>query len=460
MAGGQSLYASEPVSKYSIFVGGALTFNLIVGAGALSLPQAFADAGYILATMMLVLLAFFSCMTAGFVIETLSITNAMIKSGHDKVSLLNKSSKSISDFDIDLQCELGYMAQIFLNSKELKAFYAVLAVYLFGDLCIYCVAIPKSMQNLFCSASSTECVFFFSFEDSYYFFLILFLAIVGPFCFFDLTKTKIIQLFTTAMRWASFVCMILIAMIGIVLQRGFTRTSPHPPKPDEIAPYNVESMSALFGVCVYAFMCHHSLPSLLTPVENKENLWMLVPGVLGLVLLFYLLLCFTAVFRFSLEELNGTNGLYNLNFGDYHYRAVANFLRAFPMIVLSANFPIIAVTLRNNLRTLLGKVASKYMSENQMRFFFPLLAIVPPAFVAFLTQNVEFLVSYTGSYAGVAIQYVIPALLVQRARKIKMPGAQGPKLHDSWFHHDRWLQLTYGWALMSWGITTANIIYK
>lgn len=80
-------------------------------------------------------------------------------------------------------------------------------------------------------------------------------------------------------------------------------------RPDEIAPYNVESMSALFGVCVYAFMCHHSLPSLLTPVENKENLWMLVPGVLGLVLLFYLLLCFTAVFRFSLEELNGTNGL-------------------------------------------------------------------------------------------------------------------------------------------------------
>ena len=46
------------------------------------------------------------------------------------------------------------------------------------------------------------------------------------------------------------------------------------------------------------------------------------------------------------------------------------------------------------------------------RIFFPLLAVVPPIAIAFASTNVEALVSWTGSFPGVGVQYVIPVALV------------------------------------------------
>ncbi len=48
---------------------------------------------------------------------------------------------------------------------------------------------------------------------------------------------------------------------------------------------------------------------------------------------------------------------------------------------------------------------------------FSLLACVPPIGIAFATRNVDFLVGFTGSYAGLCIMFVIPALLVMYARR-------------------------------------------
>jgi hypothetical protein len=31
-------------------------------------------------------------------------------------------------------------------------------------------------------------------------------------------------------------------------------------------------LGALYGSTVYAFMCHHSLPSIITPIKNKQSL--------------------------------------------------------------------------------------------------------------------------------------------------------------------------------------------
>ena len=95
------------------------------------------------------------------------------------------------------------------------------------------------------------------------------------------------------------------------------------------------------------------------------------------ILVFYFLLAFTGVFAF--EELND---LYTLNFqptpGEPWYKlAVHYFLSLFPVFTLSTNFPIIAITLRNNLKAL-------FLTEGRMyswctrQCVFPLLALIPP----------------------------------------------------------------------------------
>jgi len=54
----------------------AYIFNLIVGVGALSLPKAFSDAGIILGTILLIVLALTSYITATYMIEAMAIANA------------------------------------------------------------------------------------------------------------------------------------------------------------------------------------------------------------------------------------------------------------------------------------------------------------------------------------------------------------------------------------------------
>ena len=72
----------------------------------------------------------------------------------------------------------------------------------------------------------------------------------------------------------------------------------------------------------------------------------------AVILGFYALLAFTGIFAF--EELND---LYTLNFqpqpGEpWFMKAIHYFLSLFPVFTLSTNFPIIAITLRNNLKAL------------------------------------------------------------------------------------------------------------
>ena len=51
-------------------------FNLIVGAGPLTLPKAFSMAGVVLGSLLLVFLAFMSFMTSTFMIEAMANANA------------------------------------------------------------------------------------------------------------------------------------------------------------------------------------------------------------------------------------------------------------------------------------------------------------------------------------------------------------------------------------------------
>ena len=52
-------------------------FNLIVGTGALTLPAAFQCAGFALSTVGIILLALFSYITAGWMVESMACANAI-----------------------------------------------------------------------------------------------------------------------------------------------------------------------------------------------------------------------------------------------------------------------------------------------------------------------------------------------------------------------------------------------
>jgi hypothetical protein len=143
--------------------------------------------------------------------------------------------------------------------------------------------------------------------------------------------------------------------------------------------YKVSCCSCSSARFLWIFVCIS-----VTPISRKKHVNSLLGLNYGIILAFYCLLAFTGIFAFA-----EINDLYTLNFqpqpGEPWYMSIIHyFLSLFPVFTLSTNFPIIAITLRNNLKTLFlteGQcttniyaitqpcVSSNFLEENQNRHF-------------------------------------------------------------------------------------------
>ncbi|KAF8771314.1 Transmembrane protein 104 like protein [Argiope bruennichi] len=302
------------------------------------------------------------------------ITNSL---ENEKVPLLlSNSVDTISEtsaeyFNITERIEMGKMALLFFNRAGVNIFYLCIAVYLYGDLAIYAAAVSKSLRDVSCTYSPKEAFcndtlnstvqcwgnLDVSRGDAYRIFVAGFLLFLGPFKnFFKFPKKKYREIFYYINEVVSFF-------------------------------HNDYSCSNCFSQRLF------------------------VADYL-LILLFYVLLSFTGIFAFE-----HPNSLYTLNFEPQNCNSSSTgesiipenfaflryFLALFPVFTLSTNFPIIAITLRNNLKSVCLKDNKRY-SFFVDRILFPLLAIIPPIAIALVTEDLTVLVGVTGSYAGAAIQ--------------------------------------------------------
>ncbi len=141
---------------------------------------------------------------------------------------------------------------------------------------------------------------------------------------------------------SAFTMMIILALIRI----GKGHSEGHPTMAQ------ISGVPNLFGVCVYSFMCQHSLPSLVTPISNKQRMSALVMADYILILCFYSLLSLTAIFCFDSSLLRD---MYTLNFTDncdvLSIPVLRYFLGLFPVFTISTNFPILPSRYANNWKT-------------------------------------------------------------------------------------------------------------
>ena len=103
------------------------------------------------------LLAAFSFMTVTFTIEAMSVANRFrrhekrqkqIQSQEATPLLEVDSEPGTHPFEITTRTEMAEMANLFFSKWGVRLFYACIVIYLYGDLCIYVVAIPKSIQSV------------------------------------------------------------------------------------------------------------------------------------------------------------------------------------------------------------------------------------------------------------------------------------------------------------------------
>jgi len=505
MAGG-----GGAVTPYSRVVGFIYLFNLIVGVGALTLPLVFQQAGFVLGIFLLTTLALLSFLGVTFMLEAMAAANSELfveeykpllsKKGGGTVNDLpvisgaasahSDDGESVSPYEIKQRAEFGMIARLFLPPLGQVAMYFILVLYLYGDLAIYASSVPVSAAyftgntsivmgqlvwtNNWSASANPLCVDH-TCVDLYYFYLILFSAFVLPFCFFRFENTKPLQIITMATRNIALISMIVVSLIYI--GQGCPE-SCDASKGQSIANngsccptlasltasrsiVNFEGLPFLFGAAIYSFMCTHSLPSLITPIKNKRGLRSLLFADFMLILAVYITLCMSALFAFDSRSLapdcSDTSlspcrlqQLYTLNFSNYHAKWLADFLVLFPVFTLTTNFPLICITLRNNLTTLVEtlivfaqsrrgdkarNILTPYMSKGDdvlnkhiRRGLMPLAASIPPLVIALLTKEVDTLVGITGSFAGIGVIFVFPAVFVIAVRRRK--GGRAHKKED------------------------------
>lgn len=183
-----------------------------------------------------------------------------------------------------------------------------------------------------------------------------------------------------------------------------------------------------------------------------------------LIAFFYLLLALTGAFAFEhLDDLYtldfGPRGSGNCSKSDNIFMLfIEYFLALFPVFTLSTSFPIIAITLRNNLQSLFLNEDTSYNVFQKL--VFPILAILPPYLIALYTKDLSILVGITGSYAGAGIQYLIPTFLVYYARQEtnNVIGLGVRNKFASPFSSKYWLVFVVVWAIACMILVSVNFL--
>ncbi|KAF6737293.1 Transmembrane protein 104, partial [Oryzias melastigma] len=220
--------SAEEAEDQTWRVGLVYMFNLIVGTGALTMPRAFASAGWVVSLALICFLAFMRrwriLRFIRFLLQQTTdysdSTSEYSDDGMDpsrsepetKPILSVQRSGHADHFDIVERVEMGQMASMFFNKVGVNMFYICIIVYLYGDLAIYAAAVPISLMevacgNHSCSAGSVKfndtdaCWGPVTRGDAYRVFLSVFTLLLGPFTFFNAQKTKYLQILTSLMRW-------------------------------------------------------------------------------------------------------------------------------------------------------------------------------------------------------------------------------------------------------------------
>lgn len=392
----------------------------------------------------------------------------------DERGIRIENSKSVvvpTDFyTLDEKVELGEMSTIFFSSSGAMAVYLCLAVYLFGDLSIYCAALSTTLRDVICDRNTTNANVLINETilrnepcwngydptrfDIYRLCLMFFFVLMSPWVFFNVSKTKYLQFTTLSFRWLSFAIMIYIACYRIVFPPD-GEIMPTPPKA------NIHAIPFLIGSSIYAFMSQHSMPSILVPIKEKHKIARILSLDYFLIAALYLILAMTGIFAFSkLEDLYTLNFIPKSNSGPILVEGIDYFLSLYPILTLTSSFPLVAITLRNNLQTLF---VEKHHFETRnifvRRIIFPLAAVIPPFIITFNTENVQSLVSYTGCYGGAVIQYVIPVALVYYSRRTckNILGEGIVNEFRSRFQSILWLIMLLTWTCVSLILVSINM---
>lgn len=455
--------------------------NSLTGLSLLTLPYGFSQAGILLGSTIVAVCMLFAYITATFMCEALTIANALHydvalesavagdktlqKSLHDQrqrlleESLLDgcrplyKRSSTLKAFEKDFhhtnmasvykireRVELGAMGEVAIEHKTISnLIYVMILCFTYGTSTALVVMVNSSLSSA-ATGMLDNAGWVFD-KDLVYRLCVAFTFVVTlPLCFANLQRTK---KFTMVIMVCRFLAIILILVASG--QRAAARLA------DEGA-WNVignlpmwrpDHFMAVFGNAVFLFGLHHYLPGMVAPLEPQQEAPRVIFVAFSICYMLMFLICSSALVAWGDQPFTTCSSvagghfcqiqpLYNINFAplDWAGGALGFFIILYPAMAI-ASIPIAAITTRNTLGQVVGVVPPDPEAPyTPLNILMTLSVLVPPFSIAMTTRDVQAVVQYTGSYAGLSVAFLCPLVLVLRLRHVLDLDVESERKHD------------------------------
>jgi len=350
--------------------------------------------------------------------------------------------------------EVNSLCRVYLGKTGLHIYTVSICLYIYCTLWAYtCV---------FASAMSTAAPLFSNDVDTnYLIFAIVFALLVVPMSCMEMHEQVTVQVCMTGARF-----LMLALMVGTskmcaedVRREGGGGLFVEAPM------FELEGITSMAPIMVFAHIYHHSIPGLANPVADKKKLSGIFRSTAIFSTLAYTLIGLVLGSNFG-KNINQSS---NLNWKDFTggtaiydidnnlisiawwAKAISLYVLCFPALDVISAFPLNAMTLGNNMMvSAYGKRIHEVDKNRCIRTQFRILASVPPIIFGILQRQLGKITDYAGT-TGFVIGFSFPALLYLRSR------AMAERKHFSTVtFYSGYASYEFGaWCLFSFGVTMA-----
>lgn len=502
-------HATSPA--YSLRALYYLTINYILGVGCLGIPYAFARAGFLLCSAILVAVTICSYMTVMWVAESGQRYEIQKRNfGKDEVASEAASLLNIPGSQTPETLDSGRYEVIDLVSHYLGPIHKF--IYQVSLLFLMYVGLLAYTQ-VFCGSISA--IIWGDEDGPMGLSQLIFASMVIPLSCMELDEQVSIQSLMATARFVAIFIMVVGSLLALLIDNSAERevgiaSRSHPPywaSPDQegchmsyVACFS--GFGVAFSTALFSQLFQHSVPGLLRPLRGQPLLFPHAPRVFGASLLttftFYFFLGTSAASYFGAN----TKSSVNLNFANFYFgfakdgtsgwflrllKVASSIVVIFPALDTISVFPLIANTLGNNLYAATNPSFLKWIawqmatvrqtcSQNPSErrgyndlclddrkvllqeasraatILWRLVAAIPPLVGSIWATDLSFSLLLSG-VAGLYVAFFAPALLQLCSSRI----IQDATVFRGWYSHPTWAYPVIGFACFALWVVVSQI---
>jgi len=340
--------------------------NMVLATSPYSMPYAFMESGILLGLLIFAFSSLLAYNSAQFIVETIACVSAKNYNQNEQSDITKHSEDNEiqnSQFFIKYKLELFTLCKAFdYNGNKIVTIFSmiILVLFMLGGMLVKCISSCLSLTKAlsFALYGNLDIINEKWGFDVYYLSLFIFACIATGFALGNIENSKILQIFIMGIRFCILGLMILISLYTIFsygqLNNSIQIDSNENP---DFVYADFTKISYLIGNVLFVTMLHHSVSGLIYPlrpqIKINQNF------AIGFMLQFLIAVTHTILgvmafgkYKNSCEKFPcKIQEIFNMNYQGIPF--LGAFIQFFPVLGIAV-FPVVAITLRNNLMQIFG----------------------------------------------------------------------------------------------------------